>query len=135
MYGIYKEEHIGLRITRPEIVDWCENDKIVDPSCITFTKEQFFPLYLSVNKLVCENGVFEYSDGYGEKIINFSVNVEHCPTNVNFWHCQVKVHDKEIFEELDRKSYKKGRYRRLAKHILENQFLNAIIKKQDITIA
>lgn len=120
LYGIFREEHIKIRVNSDyAYVDWDFQKEI--PDSIECFSCEWYPLFFKAEKL--------YSQHISFQDINCILSYEHKPTCVNYWHFQ-------LFTEENNRRLTRGlgqkRYSRLAKHILETVLIKAICEKNNI---
>ena len=87
---------------------------------IQFEERNLFPLYLNADKLYNKDVTFE-----GTK---YTLSYEHKPNIVNYWHFQIFT-DENSFRL--KRECKAGKYKRLARHLLENILVKAIWTKKE----
>lgn len=123
LYGIFNESHVGIRETETDFSskDWQKGQNPPDATKIRFEIKEFFPLYLSVEKLNCVKINFESSV--------YDMSFEHKPNLINFWHFQLfcDADNRRLYRDCGSKKYK-----RLAAHILETKIQKAICRRTKV---
>lgn len=134
LYGIFAEKHLGICVTDKSLTekDWSPEVPVPAAEDIACTKINRYALFFSCEKLYNEKRL-NFKDNSG-KTYNFTLSYEHKPNVINFWHFQLysdldNVRMKRNLEEIQHnQNTSKNLCKRFARHLLENNIVNAISK-------